>query len=191
MTADFLWKYYKNHKHLLFDILVIIIVLLISTLLVTSNIEERILSNFVGYEFIPKFLAGIFSVNFITALPAYTFLLKVVTEQNFWTVVFMTSIGSVVGDTMIFSFLKFRLLESLLKSFKKNRHVVSLLRTKNKILRGLLILVGFGVMASPLPDEVAVLLISLSRINHKYFIIISLVLNFIGAYLLFSYRLFI
>ena len=157
-SASF-WKYLKKHKELAIDFLVILVVVVFSLLLVTSKIEDKILGNFVGYEYIPYFLAGIFSTNFITAFPAYTFLAKVVTPSNFWLVASMGAIGSVVGDTLIFSFIKFRLIESMIKSFKHNKFVISILKTKNHILKYLLIMVGCLIIMSPLPDEFGVLLI--------------------------------
>jgi hypothetical protein len=181
-SASF-WKYIKKHKELTIDFVVIFFVLIFSIILVSSKVEEKILGNFVGFEYIPYFLAGVFSVNFITAFPAYTFLAKVVTPENFWLVTTMGAIGSVVGDTLIFSFIKFRLLESMIKSFKHNRLVISILKTKNHILKYLLILVGCLIIMSPLPDEFGVLLIGLSRIKHRHFIILSLMLNSLGTYL--------
>lgn len=181
-SASF-WKYIKKHRELALDFGVIVLVIVISLLLVTSKIEEKILGNFVGFEYVPYFLAGVFSVNFITAFPAYTFLAKVVNFENFWLVVSMGAMGSVVGDTLIFSFIKFRLVESLIKSFKHNRFVISILKTKNHILKYLLILVGCLIIMSPLPDEFGVLLIGLSRIKHRHFIILTLMLNSLGTYL--------
>lgn len=181
-SASF-WKYLKRHKELTVDFVVIFVVIAFSLVLVSSNIENTILSNFKGYEYIPYFLAGIFSTNFITAFPAYTFMAKVVTSQNFLLVTAMGAVGSVVGDTMIFSFIKFRLIESLIKSFKHNKFVISILKTKNHILKYLLILVGCLIVMSPLPDEFGILLIGLSRIKHRHFIILSLMLNSLGTYM--------
>lgn len=181
-SASF-WKYIKKHRELTIDFVVIFFVVIFSLILVTSKIEDKILGNFVGFEYIPYFLAGVFSVNFITAFPAYTFLAKIVNHENFWLVTSMGAIGSVIGDTMIFSFIKFRLLESMIKSFKHNRFVISILKTKNHILKYLLILVGCLIIMSPLPDEFGVLLIGLSRIKHRHFIILSLMLNSLGTYL--------
>lgn len=177
------WNYIKKHKELTIDFVVIFFVIIFSLLLVTTRVEEKVLGNFVGFEYIPYFLAGIFSTNFITAFPAYTFLAKVVTPENFWLVTAMGAVGSVVGDTLIFSFIKFRLIESMVKSFKHNKFVISILKTKNHILKYLLILVGCLIIMSPLPDEFGVLLIGLSRIKHRHFIFLSLMLNSLGTYL--------
>lgn len=182
ISASFL-KYLKKHRELAIDFVVILVVIIFSLILVTTKIEDTILGNFKGYEYVPYFLAGIFSTNFITAFPAYTFLVKIVTPENFWLVASMGAIGSAVGDTLIFSFIKFRLVESLIKSFKHNRFVISILKTKNHILKYLLILVGCLIIMSPLPDEFGVLLIGLSKIKHRHFIILSLMLNSLGTYM--------
>lgn len=183
MFSTAFWKYIKKHKELVIDFVVIFVVIVLSILLVTSKFEDKILGNFAGYEYIPYFLAGIFSTNFITAFPAYTFMGKIVTFENFWLLTAMGALGSVVGDTLIFSFIKFRLIESLVKSFKHNRFVISILKTKNHILKYLLILVGCLIVMSPLPDEFGILLIGLSRIKHRHFIFLSLMLNSLGTFL--------
>lgn len=176
-------SYIKKHKELFIDIVVIFFVIIFSIILVSSRIEERILSNFKGLEFIPYLLAGIFSTNMITAFPAYTFMGKIVTPENFNLLVVMGTVGSVIGDNIIFTFIKFRLIESLIKSFKHNKFVTSILKTKNYILKGVLVLVGSLIIMSPLPDEFGVLLIGVSRIKHRYFILLSLMLNSLGTYL--------
>ena len=176
-------KYIENHKELFIDIVVIFVVILFSVILVSSKIEERILSNFRGFEFVPYLLAGIFSTNMITAFPAYAFMGKIVTPENFNLLVAMGTLGSVIGDNIIFTFIKFRLIESLIKSFKNNKFVTSILKTKNYVLKGVLVLVGSLIIMSPLPDEFGVLLIGVSRIKHRYFILLSLMLNSLGTYL--------
>lgn len=177
------YRYIVRHKELLIDFIVILAVIILSFFLVTSRLEDRILSNFKGHEWVAYLTAGIFSVNTITAFPAYTFMAKVVNPENFWLVVSLGAIGSVIGDTLIFSFIKFRLIESIINSFKHNKKIVSLLRTRNKVVKAILVVIGSLIIMSPMPDEIGVLLIGVSRIPQSYFILLSLVLNSVGTFL--------
>lgn len=179
-------KIIKRLKPLFIDFLIIIFVIFLSFLLVFTNIEETILSNFENHKWVAYLLGGVFSVNFITAFPAYAFLTKVVTPDNFYLILFCLAIGSLIGDLLIFNFVKFRLIESLLHLFDHNPFVLKIVRNKNKWIRGILLLTGFFIIASPFPDELAVLLIGFAHLKNKYFIPISFLLNLGGNYILLS-----
>jgi hypothetical protein len=174
----------RKLRSLLLDVVFINIALIFSLFLVTSDIEKSILSNFAGYEFISYILSGVFAVNMITALPALAFQFKIVTIENFYNLVFFVSIGNVLGDLILFNFIKFRLVESLMKFFKKNQKVMSILKTKNPLLRAILIIAGGSIIISPLPDELGVLFLGFSRIKNLYFIPLTWILNYLGTFLI-------
>lgn len=179
-------KLIKRLRPLFIDFIIIIFVIVLSFLLVFSDFEKVILSNFENNKWIAYIIGGIFSVNFITAFPAYAFFHNIVTQENFYLILFCLALGSVIGDTLIFNFVKFRIVESIIHLFDHNPAVIKILKNKNKWVRLLLILFGGFIIASPFPDELAVLLIGLSHIKNKYFIPISFLLNLGGNYILLS-----
>jgi len=176
----------ENFKHLLIDFFIVTFVIVVCVLLVSTNLEEKILSNFKGREFWAYLIGGIFSVNFVTAVPAYTFFHKAVTPDNFSTVLLGLALGSVIGDTLIFNFIKFRIVESIIKAFKENKTFAKLIKTRNQVTRLILIFVGSVIIMSPFPDELALLIMGFSRIKNLYFIPISLILNLLGNYIFLS-----
>jgi hypothetical protein len=177
---------FERFKHLILDVSIILFVILISTLLVSSDIEQKILSNFKGNEFIAYLLGGIFSVNFITAVPAYTFFHKIVTPDNFAMVLLGLALGSVIGDVVIFNFIKFRIVENVIKIFKTNPQVTKIIKTRKQYLKLILVFLGGLIIMSPFPDEIALLLMGFSRIKNLYFIPISFILNLLGNYIFLS-----
>jgi hypothetical protein len=147
---------------------------------------RQILENFKGNEFLAYLFGGILSVNFVTAVPAYTFFHKIVTPDNFSLVLLGLALGSVIGDTLIFNFIKFRIVENIIKIFKTNQQVSKIIKTKKQYLRLILVFIGSLIIMSPFPDEVALLLMGFSRIKNLYFIPISFILNLLGNYIFLS-----
>lgn len=177
---------FERFKHLIIDLSVIIIVVFLSVVLVSTDLEQRILENFKGNEFFAYLVGGVLSVNFVTAVPAYTFFHKIVTPDNFSLVLLGLALGSVVGDTLIFNFIKFRIVENIIKIFKTNPKVSKIIKTRKQYLRLFLVFVGGLIIMSPFPDEIALLLMGFSRIKNLYFIPISFILNLLGNYIFLS-----
>lgn len=177
---------FDRFKHLIVDISFISLVVFLSAVLVSTDLEQRILSNFKGNEFWAYLIGGIFSVNFITAVPAYTFFHKIVTPDNFALVLLGLALGSVIGDTLIFNFIKFRIVENIIRIFKTNEKVSKIIKTRKQYIRLILVFLGGLIIMSPFPDEIALLLMGFSRIKNLYFIPISLILNLLGNYIFLS-----
>jgi hypothetical protein len=177
---------FERFRHLIIDISIIGIVVLLSVLLVSTDLEKKILSNLDGNEFVAYLVGGIFSVNFITAVPSYTFFHKVVTPDNFALVLLGLAVGSVIGDVIIFNFIKFRIVDNLIKIFKTSKSVTKIIKTRKQYLRVLLVFIGSLIIMSPFPDEIALLIMGFSRIKNLYFIPISFILNLFGNYIFLS-----
>lgn len=177
---------FERFKHLIIDISIIGIVIFFSVVLVSTDLEKQILNNFKGNEFIAYLIGGIFSVNFITAVPAYTFFHKIVTPDNFALVLLGLALGSVIGDILIFNFIKFRIVENLVRIFKTNPQVSRVIKTRKQYLRLILVFIGGLIIMSPFPDELALLIMGFSRIKNLYFIPISFILNLLGNYIFLS-----
>jgi hypothetical protein len=177
---------FERFKHLIIDISIILLVILVSVILVSTDLEQKILTSFKGNEFIAYLIGGIFSVNLITSVPAYTFFVKIVTPDNFALVLFGLALGSVIGDLIIFNFIKFRLVDNIIKIFKSNDKVSKLLKTRKQYVRLILVFIGGLFIMSPLPDEVALLIMGFSKIKNIYFIPIAFILNLLGNYIFLS-----
>lgn len=183
MKLEFSFERFKN---LLIDLTIVSIVIFISSLLVATDLEKQFLTSFKGNEFWAYLIGGIFSVNFITAVPSYTFFHKIVTPDNFSVVLLGLALGSVIGDTLIFNFIKFRIVENVIKIFKENQRISKIIKTRKQFLRLILIFIGSIIIMSPFPDELALLIMGFSRIKNLYFIPISFILNLLGNYIFLS-----
>ncbi|MFA5770811.1 MAG: hypothetical protein WC894_04945, partial [Patescibacteria group bacterium] len=99
----------------------------------------------------------------------------------------IAGIGAVVGDLIIFQYIRNKGLISEIKHFfeffgsDKLKHLVH-----TKYFSWTLPVLGAIIIASPLPDELGVGLMGISKLETKQFILLSFTLNAIGIFLVVS-----
>ena len=135
--------------------------------------------------YLGTFLAGIFFVYGFTAAPATVILSILAKEQNILIAGFVAGFGALIGDLLIFKFIRHSFADEIEKLSKEN----VLNRVHNKIPKILkkyfiLVLAGF-IISSPLPDEIGVSLLAASTtISIRVFSIISYILNTAGIFVI-------
>lgn len=147
-----------------------------------QNWETLPFHNFVlSLGYFGTFLAGILFAYGFTAAPATALLLILAQEQNFWIAGLLGGVGALVGDYLIFRFIRHSLDDELRKLAREkpvryvNRKIPALIK-----IHLIPVIAGF-IIASPLPDEIGVSLLAVSRhISTKVFLVISYVLNTLG-----------
>lgn len=142
---------------------------------------ERFTNLLSSWGYAGTFIAGIlFSYGF-TAAPATALFILFGQQQSWWIASFIGAAGSVLGNLLVFHIIRYSVDDEL----KELEHTSSVRRFERAVPRKLKhfiapVLAGF-IMASPLPDEVAISLFALARhITHYELVIVSFVLHFIG-----------
>ena len=105
---------------------------------------------------------------------------------------FIAGLGAVVGDMIIFHFIKDTLsreIEDIYNTFDQKKYVQKLFHTK--YFNWMLPVIGAVLIASPFPDELGVSMIGLSKMSTFKFIILSFILNSLGIFLIVSASIFI
>ncbi len=127
-----------------------------------------------------SFIAGMFYTSMFTAIPSTVVLGEIALVASPWTVAAFGSIGAVVGDYLLFLIVR----NGLQKDFEylMGHRVFRRLRrwSRVNILKPLLPVLGAIVLASPLPDELGLMLLGLSSVDKDRFLLISLAMNFLG-----------
>ncbi|MBI4088768.1 hypothetical protein HY415_01600 [Candidatus Kaiserbacteria bacterium] len=177
----------QNHTDgsLLHDVLIIAISFGIAAILVQTEIVIQILTPLRGLDFLGSFIAGLFFTSVFTTAPAIVTLGEIARIHAVMPTALIGAVGAVVGDLVIFRFVRERFSEHLLelvghKSMWRRMH--SLFR--RRLFRWLSLFVGGLIIASPLPDELGISLFGFSRIKTSWFIALSFVFNFIGIVLI-------
>jgi membrane protein DedA with SNARE-associated domain len=171
--------------YLLEDIAIVILSIFAAIVLVQTQILAQLLASTQEYKLFGSFLAGMFFTSVFTTAPSIVALGEIAQMQPVVQVAFMGALGALVGDLIIFRFIKDRLSDHLMEMMKhqiagtklKFRHHLTFFRYVTFFIGGIII-------ASPLPDEIGIGLLGLSKMNMKWFIPVAFLGNFIGILLI-------
>jgi hypothetical protein len=134
---------------------------------------------------IGAFIAGMFFVSIFTAAPAGIVLLALTETIPLLPLALVAGAGAVAGDFFILRAFSLGIDETMMFFPKETgiRRIVRLLRhTKYRFV---LTILGALVVASPLPDELGLAMMGVTKMSPIPAMILTFVLNFIGIYLLF------
>lgn len=178
---------YKKLKQKLVypKLLLLLICIAVSYEFFQTHLFELIAAKLNHEGYLSVFLAGcLFSYGFTTPFAIGLFL-TVGDNVNIFYAAPLAAVGALLSDFLIFKFIRSELLDEF-NRLKKTRPIQALvfflkehLRPKAQIY--LSWIVGGIIIASPLPDELGVSLLSgFSRINQKAFIVIDYFCNLTG-----------
>lgn len=152
---------------------------------------HQFLLNLGAYGYIGGFFAGVFFVSTFGVATAAVILLVLAEELNIFLLGVVAGAGGVLGDFLLFRFVKDRLIDEvkpIYDNIDHDHHLIKLLHTKH--FRWLFPVIGAVIIASPLPDELGVSLMGISRMKNKTFLTLSFILNVTGIILvLFASRI--
>lgn len=171
----------KESIFLLQDIAIIALSILGALVMLKADVLSSILDSTLSIKFLGSFVAGIFFTSIFTTAPAIVTLGEIAQSNSLLFTALSGALGALIGDLIIFKFIKDRLGQHLLEliSHEKGwRRVKALL--KLKYFRWLTFLAGGLLIASPFPDELGISLLGLSKAKMSVFIPISFFFNFIG-----------
>ncbi len=152
--------------------------------LAKSNAIGILVAHASEYHTISSFVEGFFFTSILTTGPAIVAILESATYIPAWKLALVGGVGAVCGDLMVFRFVRSRLVEHILAAALHPR----LMRIGARIASGPLWWLGpvFGaiVIASPLPDELGLLMMGLSNIRFVPFMVLAFTANAGGIYLM-------
>lgn len=157
--------------------------------LTLSRIEafHAFLLNLGNYGYIGAFLAGILFVSTFTAATGVLILLIFTETLSPIEIGVIAGLGAVVGDFIIFRFVKDNLqneLEDIYNHVDSKHHFIKILHSK--YFSWTLPVVGAIIIASPFPDELGVSLMGISKMKIYEFLLVSFILNTTGIFLIIS-----
>lgn len=166
---------------LLQDVLIIAASIGVAVLLIRTDVLVTILTSAKELEFLGSFVAGLFFTSVFTTAPAVVTLGEIARANSIVPVVLFGALGAVIGDLLIFRFVRDRFSEHLLelaghKSIGRRTRAL----LKMRFFRWLSLFVGGLIIASPFPDELGIGLFGLSKMKTSWFIPLSFVFNGIG-----------
>jgi len=135
--------------------------------------------------YIGTFLAGILFVYGFTAAPATAILLILAKEQSILSAGFIAGFGALLGDLIIFQFIRHSFADELEKLSKEKITLYLNNKAPNVLKKYTLPVIAGFIIASPLPDEIGVsLLASVKVISIEVFSLMTYLLNTIGIFVI-------
>lgn len=169
----------QRRAHFYQNLGIIALSILIAVLISKSSALESFVASVGERRLIGSFLAGILFTSVFSAAPAAVLLGELAQINSILLVALTGAIGAVAGDYIIFCFVQDRLSEDMMLLLKhRKRRLKKILRLPTA--RWVLAIVGFLVVASPLPDELGIALLGFAKTRHRLFFLISFVANFLG-----------
>lgn len=172
------WRY-KNTTLLILSIVLFLYFL-------DSSFIQFFIKSIGNLGYIGSFISGLFFVSVFTVAPASAIIFDIAKTLNPYLVALFAGIGAVLGDYIILRILKDRVFEELLPLFKKMHGSFLETMFASPFFAWLIPLFGAIVIASPLPDEIGISLMGLSKIKNWQFILITFLLNSIGIFIIIS-----
>ncbi len=171
----------QNENHILQDIALIVLSVLIAVLLVRTDVLANLLISTGETGIWGSLIAGIFFTSIFTTAPAIAALGEISLLQGIFNTALFGAIGAVVGDLIIFQFVRDRF-SGHISEIVMHQSIWRRLRLlfKRRFFRWITFFVGGFILASPLPDELGIAVLGFSKMRLKYFVFLSFVFNFLG-----------
>jgi hypothetical protein len=176
---------YKRYKNWKYKNTFFLFVSLIALFYVTrTTIGQQSIASVVKLGYVGSFLSGIFFVSTFTVAPASVVLLKLAQVFSPLWVALTAGLGAVIGDYIIFRFLKDNVFEEIKPIFMKlgGSNLARLIATP--YFAWLAPVLGALIIASPFPDEIGVGLMGISKLKSWQFLTICFLLNSLGILLI-------
>jgi hypothetical protein len=170
-----------TRSYLFQDLIIIAVSICVAILLVKTQAFDVFLKSTKDSLPLSSFVAGLFFTSIFTTAPAIIALTEIAHITSIFYVAFFGALGAMMGDFLIFRFMRDRLGEHLTEviqhQLKGNKihfkHHLKLFKWGTFFIGGLII-------ASPLPDEIGIGLLGFSKMKTKWFVPLSFIFNFIG-----------
>jgi len=174
----------KQKLQLFIDILIIILSIILALYLVKSELIIKFVVLLENLEWLGIILAGALFTSIFTVAPSIALISVLANTTSPIILAVLGGIGAALGDYIIFSFIKNRVSEDIdyLLSFQKGNRLTLFFKTKLFIF--FTPLIGALIIASPLPDELGVAMLGLSKMKDRIFLLISFIANGAGIFLI-------
>lgn len=163
------------------DLILITISLLLAAIIANTGILIKFLSISKELTLLGTFVSGMFFTSMFTTAAAITALGEISLYNSIFVTAFVGAAGALVGDLLIFRFVKDKVSEHIMLLVKHNHPIKQIkFLLKSRYIKWITFLAGGLIIASPLPDELGIAMMGLSRTRTNIFVLYSFIFNFIG-----------
>ncbi len=166
------------------DALVIVVSIIAATFAFRSGALDTVFLVSPESELIGTLIAGLLFTSLFTTPFAIAMFAAIAPEVNIIVMALLGASGSVMGDLVLFGLIRHTFRDDLehLLSLRKFRRFVAIFH--RRVFRWVLPFIGALIIASPLPDELGIGLMGVSRMKVSTLVMVSYVMNTIGILLI-------
>ncbi len=131
-----------------------------------------------------SFIAGTLFTSVFTTAPAIVILAELAQDTSSASVAFWGGLGAMAGDYVIFRLMRDRIAQDIeyILRLARAKKIITMLRTVR--FRWMATIIGAAIIASPLPDELGLTLLGMSRVSSVVVLPLMFALNAGGIYLI-------
>lgn len=171
-------------KKLLFKTAIFILSLSFAWWLFKSGYLQGLVETILPFRVISEIVAGIFYTFFLTSPISVAMLVILAQTNNPILTALLAGVGTVIGDLLIIKFFRSEISADL-SLVSRQLHLQKI----NVLLRifhldFLIPVLGAIIVASPLPDELGLMMLGASKLNYRELAILSYTLNTAGILLI-------
>ncbi len=171
-------------RHIAQDLVVIVVGLVLAVIIVQYNLVEQALALTGDGVWVAALFAGMFFTSVATTAPAIAVLGELSLQGNPWVVALVGGLGAVVGDYILFSFVRDRVSDDVAYLLARTGTPRFVKLFKRHTFRWVLPFIGGLIIASPLPDELGLALLGMAKMRTNRFLLLSFVFNATGIFLI-------
>lgn len=173
----------RHTPHLARDVIIVAASLLLAYTISRSEYFAELVAS-VGFLPLEAFVAGFFFTSLLTIAPAGVAFAEMMQFASIADVAFWGALGAVVGDLVIFLYVRDAITDELMSLLRGpwGRKITALF--KSPFLSWAVPVAGALFIALPIPDEIGLAMLGLSKTDIRFLIPVSFVMNFIGIYLI-------
>ncbi|MBI2314533.1 hypothetical protein HYU93_00515 [Candidatus Daviesbacteria bacterium] len=171
-------------KKLLFKTFLFILSLSSAWWLIKSGYLNSLVETVLPIRFASEILAGMFYTSFLTSPIALAMLIVLAEENNPILTALLAGFGAALGDFLIVRFFRAEI-SSDLKQVSKGFQLQKINTFLQKAHLGFLVpVLGAFIVASPIPDEIGLLMLGVSHLKYREIAILTYILNTAGILLI-------
>ncbi|MSU73975.1 hypothetical protein EXS56_02430 [Candidatus Kaiserbacteria bacterium] len=165
-----------------FEAWILIASFLLSIWLAKADVIGAFIERAAEFEEISSFIAGMFFTSVLTTAPAIVSLGELGQYIAPWKVALFGGAGAVCGDILIFRFLHSPLANYIIRAAVNLRWRRFGTALEKSVFWWIVPVLGAIVIASPLPDELGLLMMGLSGMRLWSFMVLAYIMNAAGIY---------
>lgn len=171
----------EKNNNFAVDLAIIVLSIVIAFIMVRTELFSEFLLKTSSFKIIGSLIAGLFFTSVFTTAPAVVTLGEIAKHNSLFETALFGAIGALLGDLIIFRFIRDRLSDHFMELMKHERWWKRVRMVfKLKYFRWITFLIGGIILASPFPDELGITILGFTKVKTKHFIPISFLFNFLG-----------